>query len=329
MILAGLATGAVVALVAALIPWLPSAASTQARQIDNVYWLVTIICVIIFAIVGGVSIYAVWKFRAPPDDIEDGSPIHGHTGIEIAWTAIPLALVTAITVYSSIVLHQVSVVSKEHGTIQVTTQQFAWSFTYPSLGGVTKGDLVLAVGRPVELELKSLDVIHSFWVPQFRMKQDAVPGITTHIALTPTKIGTYPVICTELCGLGHSSMRAKAIVMSLAEYGKWVRTQKGAAGSVASSTGGAGQGKALFTSAGCNACHTLAAAGASGKVGPDLDKVLQGKSADFIRQSIVDPNAQIAPGFQPNVMPQDFQQKLSSAQLDALVQFLVSATKKG
>ena len=142
MVLAGLATGAVLALVAAFVPWLPSEASTQARQIDNVYWFVTIICVVIFAIVAGVSVYAVWKFRAPPDDVEDGSPIHGHTGLEIVWTAVPLALVTAISVYSGIVVQRVSAVPKDHGTIDVTAQQFAWSFSYPSVGGVTRGDLV-------------------------------------------------------------------------------------------------------------------------------------------------------------------------------------------
>jgi len=327
MVLAGLATGAVLALVAALIPWLPTAASTQARQIDNVYWFVTIICVVVFAIVAGVSVYAVWKFRAPPDDAEDGSPVHGHTGIEIIWTAFPLALVTAITIYSSIVLHNISTVAKEHQTIDVTAQQFAWSFSYPSVHGITKGDLVLEVNRPVELEMQSLDVIHSFWVPQFRMKQDVVPGITTHVAITPTQVGIFPVICTELCGLGHAAMRSKAIVLSAADYRHWVAQQAGGAGGTTSTTGGANDGKSLFASSGCASCHTLAAAGATGKVGPDLDKALKGKTPDFIRQSIVDPNAVIAPGYQPNVMPQTFSQQLSSSQVDALVQFLQQATK--
>jgi cytochrome c oxidase subunit 2 len=330
MALVGVVTTAILAVVATAIRWLPSSAATQADRIDKVYWAVTVICIGIFAVVAGVSVYAVWKFRAPPDDWEDGSPIHGHTGLEKVWTAVPLVLVVFISIYSSYQLSKAEDVPLDHPKIDVTSQQFAWSFAYPALAGVSSGELVLPVGKTVELDLTAKDVIHSFWVPEWRVKQDAVPGIHTHIVVTPTKIGTYEVICTELCGLGHAAMRAQARVLSAADYAKWVAQQKKGAQATATGGGGAADAKAIFTgaSAGCGNCHTLADAGTKGQVGPDLGKVLAGKSAAFIRESILHPNAEIAAGYQPNVMPQDFEQKLSKEQIDALVAYLAKATKK-
>jgi cytochrome c oxidase subunit 2 len=322
MVLVGVAVGGALALVAVFIPWLPEADSTQAVKVDDVYWFVTIICIGIFALVAGVSVYSVWKFRAPPDDEDDGSPIHGHTGLEVVWTAVPAALVTAISIYSGIVLVQVEKVPADHRVIDVTAQQFAWSFNYPE-AKITSGQLALPINQPVELKLTSKDVIHSFWVPEWRMKKDAVPGIETNVIITPTKLGTFTVICTELCGLGHATMRAKALVLTQEEFDKWLQDQKDAAASA-----GSVQGKTLFTQQ-CGSCHTLADAGTSGQVGPNLDDALKGKNAGFIRESIVQPNAQIAPGFQPNVMPSTFGQSLSQQQLDSLVEYLLQTAGKG
>ncbi len=217
-VLAGVVTGAV----AVIVPWLPDAASEQADEIDAVYWFVTIICVAVFALVAGVAVYAGWKFRARDDDLDDGAPIHGNTGLEIAWTALPVALVVAMSIFSIIVLNRISTVPEDHRTVEVSATQFAWSFTYPELDDRVEGDLVLELGEPYAMSITATDVIHSFWVPEFRMKQDAVPGVVTETYVTPTKVGTYQVICTELCGLGHSTMRARAIVLSREDYEKWV-----------------------------------------------------------------------------------------------------------
>jgi cytochrome c oxidase subunit 2 len=322
MVLVGVAVGGALALVAVLIPWLPSADSSEAHKVDDVYWFVTIICMAIFALVAGVSVYAIWKFRAAPDDEEDGSPIHGHTGLEVVWTAVPAALVTAISIYSGVVLVQVERIPAEHRVIEVTAQQFAWSFTYPE-SKVTSGKLALPINQPVELKLTAKDVIHSFWVPEWRMKKDAVPGIETDVIVTPTKLGTFTVICTELCGLGHAAMRAQALVLTQAGFERWLNKEKEAAAAA-----GSAQGKTLFTQQ-CGTCHALADAGTTAEVGPDLDNVLAGKNADFIRTSIVDPNAEIAPGFQPNVMPGNFGESLSQQQLDSLVEYLLDTAGKG
>jgi cytochrome c oxidase subunit 2 len=319
MVLVGVAVGGALALVALLIPWLPSADAEEAGPVDRVYWFVTIICIAIFALVAGVSVYAVWKFRAAPDDEDDGSPIHGHTGLEIVWTAVPAVLVTAISVYSGVVLTDIERTNPDR-VVEVTAQQFAWSFNYNEDGTeITSGILALPVDQPVELKLQARDVIHSFWVPEWRMKKDAVPGIETNIIVTPSKLGEFTVVCTELCGLGHATMRARAVVLTEKGFQDWLAEQKRLA-----EEAGSAQGETLFTQQ-CGSCHRLADAGTTGAAGPDLDSVLPGQSAEQIRESIVNPNAEIAPGFQANVMPDDFGETLSEQQLDSLVDYLRQA----
>jgi cytochrome c oxidase subunit II len=226
----GLLVGAITAAIAVFIPWLPDQASEEADWIDFVFWFTTVICIMIFALVAAVTIYSVIKFRVRPDDDSDGPPIHGHTGLEIVWTAVPAILVTAIAVVSSVALAQNQSIPDDHLTVEVTARQFVWSFKYPQYGGIDSSVLYLPKGRTAELRLKSLDVIHSLWVPEFRQKQDAVPGMETHVAVTPTKTGRYPLVCTELCGLGHAVMRTKSVVLEEAAFEKWAREQRAPSG---------------------------------------------------------------------------------------------------
>jgi len=326
----GVIAGGVAAAVAVLLPWLPTPASREAGRIDFVFWFVITICIVIFAIVAAVLLYSVVYFRAAPDDDSDGPPIHGNTGIEIAWTLVPTLLVTAIGIVSAVVLAQNDAQGSDVLNVDVTAQQFAWTFTYPD-ARITTATLRLPKGRSVLLTLHSKDVIHSFWVPQFAQKEDTVPGLTTTLHITPDRLGTFPVICTELCGLGHALMRSEAIVMEPAAFDTWLKKQSQAARSSNAAVSGA----AVFSDNGCGSCHTLIAAGAAGKVGPDLDNLpaeaqQAGKPLQaFIHQSIVDPNAYVAPGYPQNVMPQSFGSSLSARQLDALVSYLVDSSKKG
>jgi len=341
LVLLGVLFGGGAAAVALLVPWLPDPASEQADRIDFVFWFVTTICIAIFALVAAVIVYSLIKFRARPDDDSDGPPVHGHTGLEIVWTAVPAILVTAISIVSAVVLArndhlpQASAAGPKDPLkpliVKVTAQQFAWLFTYPAYGNVTTSTLRLPLHVPVDLKLKSRDVIHSFWVPEFGQKQDAVPGLDTHVAVTPKRLGTFPVICTELCGLGHALMRSWTTVMPRADFVKWANAQKKATGGGASG-GATAAGKTIFVNNGCNGCHTFKPASANGTVGPDLDKLTEaaqkaGQPLDaFIRQSIVDPNAYIAPGYPKGVMPETFA-SLPKAQLDALVKFLSGGSK--
>lgn len=214
--------------VAVLIPWLPVSASVQRDRIDFTFWLATGICIFIFAVVVSAIIYSVLKFRARPDDDTDGPPIHGHTGLEIAWTAVPALLVTTIAIAAAVVLSENGNAGSDPLRVNVTGEQFSWTFTYVNGGakGVTTPILRLPNHRPVQLELRSKDVVHSFWVPQFGQKMDALPYIDAfphpnELVITPNKLGTYPIICTELCGLGHSLMRSTVIVMKPADFRKW------------------------------------------------------------------------------------------------------------
>jgi cytochrome c oxidase subunit 2 len=328
LIAIGVVVGAGAAAVAVLVPWLPKPAGKEAHRIDFVFWFVTAICLGIFTLVFSVSIYSLIKFRVRADDDSDGPPIHGHTGLEVAWTATPAALVTAISIVSAVVLAQNGHVPKNHVSVKVTAQQFAWSFEYPQYGNLKSGVLRVPLDKSVDLAITSIDVTHSFWVPEFGQKLDAVPGSTNHLLITPDRLGTFPVICTELCGLGHAVMRSEAIVMKPGAFRAWAKGGKPRAAA-------GGPGAAAFAANGCTSCHTLAAAGASGTIGPDLDNLpaearKAGKPLEqFIRQSILSPNAYIEPGFPKNTMPTDFGSKLSKAQLDALVQYLIRSSMKG
>jgi cytochrome c oxidase subunit II len=142
------------------------------------------------------------------------------------WTAVPTLLVTSIAVVSAIVLAKNDAAGADPLRVEVTAQQFFWSYRYPEFGNKESDILRLPVNRSVVLRMTALDVIHSFWVPEFRQKQDLVPGIHPTLHITPTKVGTYPVICTELCGLGHALMRSRTIVMTDDAFQKWAN-QKG------------------------------------------------------------------------------------------------------
>jgi len=325
----GVVAGGVAAAVALAIPWMPISASKEAGRIDFVFWFVVTICIVIFAVVAAAILYSVVRFRAAPDDDSDGPPIHGHTGLEIAWTLIPTVLVTAIGIVSAIVLSRDDAIAKNALHIQVIAQQFTWTFKYPDAHGLTSATLVLPNGREAVLDFQSRDVIHAFFVPEFRENMDVVPGLTTTINVTPTRVGTYPVICNELCGLGHATMRSTAQVMTPTAFDKWLKGQSKAVASPNPATAGA----AVFKNNGCAACHTLAAASATGKVGPDLDKLpaeaQQAKQplAAFVRTSITDPNAYVAPGYPKNVMPATFGKAIPKQQLDALVSYLINSSK--
>jgi len=240
LLLAAIATA-----IAIFVPWLPDNASVEGGRIDFVFWFVTAICIAIFSVVASVSVYSLVKFRAKPDDDSDGPPVHGHTGLEIAWTAIPLLLVLSMIVVSSVALAKNDRDPSDSMRVEVLGQQFAWLVAYPPAGAAEDTDgficfnretgaqvdrrcksstmLLLPLDRPVRLHLTSRDVIHSFWVPEFRQKQDAVPGLETEITVTPTRTGNFPFICTELCGAGHSLMRSRAIVMPQSQFDAWLR----------------------------------------------------------------------------------------------------------
>jgi cytochrome c oxidase subunit 2 len=205
------------------INWDGQQASTAAPKIDTLLDVMIILSSFVFALVMVMLFYALWKFKAKPGDESDGEPIHGNTRLEVAWTLIPTVIVLFAAGYSWSVLDEIEKPAENPITIDVFSQQFAWSFGYPGKDNAySEGELRVPLGRQVHFKMHALDVIHSFWVPEWRIKKDNVPGITTTAIITPDKPGTYQLVCTELCGFGHTTMRATVVVEPPAEFRKWV-----------------------------------------------------------------------------------------------------------
>jgi cytochrome c oxidase subunit 2 len=325
MVAIGVVAAILSTLVAVLIPWLPTSASEEMDRIAFVYWFATVICIGIFVLVSAVIVYSVIAFRAQPEDDTDGPPIHGHTGLEIVWTIVPFVLVVAIGTVSAVVLSQNGNAGSDAMTLKVFAQQFAWRFEYPDQEGIRSNELVLPVDRSIEVELESADVIHSFWIPEMGQKQDAVPGTVQSIVITPTRTGTFTLICTELCGLGHPTMRAPVRVVTQPEFDTWVAERQSGGG------GEQDEGAQVFATAGCGGCHVFEPAGSTGEIGPALDDLAAGAERTgqpldkFVRESIVDPDADVAPGYSSGVMPPTFGESLSESELDALVDYLTTS----
>jgi cytochrome c oxidase subunit 2 len=224
------------------IHWFPAKASLQAGRTDTLYHVLAIASIPIFVLVTTVVLYCVWQFRMKPgEELRDGPPIHGNTRLEVFWTALPAALLLGLVGYSFAVLHDNEARAAREIRIGVTGQQFAWTYQYPPsvTGGapINSYDLYIPKDESVKFEIHAKDVIHAFWVPAFRLQEDAVPGITTNWRVTATRLGTYPVVCNLLCGLGHSLMRSRVHVVTLARFQEWIKSQLGT-GAGASPGGG-------------------------------------------------------------------------------------------
>ena len=236
---------------------LPIAASKEASQVDALFNLMMTIATGLFLLVEGVIIYSVIKFRRKKGDTTDGPPIEGNVPLEIVWTAIPTVIVFILAIYSFEVYNTMGgldpMASHDMGpkqqiamnadgrqvalglgaspesaqnidplVVNVNGIQYAWIFTYPETG-VISGELHTVVDRPVKLNINAGDVLHAFWLPEFRIKQDAIPGRDTELTFTPTKIGQYPVICAELCGSYHGGMKTTITVHTAEDYEQWVQ----------------------------------------------------------------------------------------------------------
>lgn len=340
MVVIGAIASAIGIVLALWINWFPADAAKQDQPIDTLYDVLMIVSIPIFVLVMTVILYSVWAFRMRPgQENEDGPPVHGNTRLEVFWTAIPAILLVSLCSYAYAVLNDIETKHDNELVVKVQAVQFAWTFSYPQADGraVVSSQLYLPKDQPVRFDIQSEDVLHDFWVPAFRVKIDAVPGMTTRLRVTPTKLGSYPVVCAELCGLGHSVMRSTAHVLTPAAFNRWLASKQAPAPAAGGGGGEARQlsqaqlvalGRATFTGdGGCGACHTLADAGTSGTTGPDLDRVLTGQSEDELRTDIVDPNARIASGYAANIMPPNFGQTLSGQQLDGLVAYLATVSK--
>jgi cytochrome c oxidase subunit 2 len=226
--------------------WFGDAASEERGPIDTLFDVMVVLSSFVFSVVIVMLGYAIWKFRAKPGDESDGEPIHGNTKLEIAWTVIPTVIVMTGAIYSWIVLDDIEAKAEDRMPVNITAQQFKWTFDYPE-AGVTSDELHVPVDQQLEIKLTALDVVHSFWVPEWGIKRDAVPAglggdeIDDEFVVTPNEEGTYSNICSELCGLGHATMRSPVVVESQDEFDQWLSEQQSAtSGSSAGASGGSG-----------------------------------------------------------------------------------------
>jgi cytochrome c oxidase subunit 2 len=230
-----------------VIHWFPVQASTQAHNTDRLYHVLVIASIPIFVLVVTVILYCVWQFHMKPgEELKDGPPIHGNTRLEVVWTAIPAVILLALVSYSFVVLHDNEKKPAREINVGVTGQQFEWSFQYPPsvTGGkpVESDQLYLPDNESVKFDMHSKDVIHAFWIPAFRLQEDVVPGITTSYRATPDRLGSYPIVCNLLCGIGHSLMRTTVHVVPEAQFKQWLKAHAGA-----TVGGGAASGSASST----------------------------------------------------------------------------------
>ncbi len=232
LVVAGLwALTTLVGLAAVLtLPLLPGAASREAAVIDNAFLVLLAVSVPVFALVEVVVVYSALRFRGGSDGA-DGPPIRGNRALAVGWVAVTLVMVLALATFGWIGLNELHAARPADLHVKVIGSQFAWRFEYPGYGFGT-AELRLPKDRLVHLEVTSKDVLHSFWVPSFRVKQDAVPGRSIAVTVTPTELGRFNAPCAELCGLGHTIMQAPVQVLEPAAFEAWAAEQKKAAAAV-------------------------------------------------------------------------------------------------
>lgn len=284
---------------------MPVEASVQSISVDWLWNLEIITISFLFALIVVPLVYSLIIFRRRKGDTSDAEHIEGNSTLEIAWTVIPLFLVVLFAYLGAYSLGETRRVDPNAMIIKVTAFQWAWKFDYPEYG-FSSDQLLLPVDKQVVLQMESPDVIHSFWVPEFRIKQDVVPGRITQYRITPNRIGDYKVRCSELCGISHAYMEAPVNVVSGQDFETWAAQQKAAADALAN-TPGPEAGKATAQSFGCFACHTvdgskLVGPTWAGVYGSDVH-LADGSTvvADdaYIKQSILEPQSQVVEGFAP------------------------------
>lgn len=300
--------------------WLPTDASTLAPELDSLFYFVLWTSVVIFVGVVAAMVYFTYKYRRRRPD-EQPELVQENKFIEISWVVIPTILVLIVFTWGFRAFIKFGVAPPNAYEITVRGQQWSWLFEYPN--GVQSSELHVPVDRPVRLKMSSTDVLHSFFVPAFRIKQDVLPNRYTYVWFEPTRTDTFKVLCTEYCGTQHWDMTADVVVQSQAGFDQWLEEMDTPEDMPLPALG-----KKLYQQQGCQACHSL---DGSPGVGPTLQnlygserQLADGSTVEadenYLRESILNPGAQLVEGYQ-NVMPASFG-GLSEREVSALIEFI-------
>ncbi len=287
---------------------MPVEASVQSVTIDRLWNLEMATISFLAALILVPLVYSLFIFRRRKGDTTDARHVEGNTNLEIVWTILPLFLVMAFAYLGAGNLAEIQRADPNAMIVKVTAQQWSWSFEYPAYG-VTSTEMHVPVGKQVLLQMTSRDVIHSFWVPEFRPKQDLVPGRITQLRITPIKIGNYKVRCAELCGTSHAYMEQPVVVSTQADFDTWMAAEVKKAQAAAATP--EGRGEALVAASGCAACHSINGAAGIGPTWYGLFGSQVPISGDgtviadeaYIHESIKAPQAKIVKGFENQLMP--------------------------
>lgn len=298
--------------------------SDFAQDLDNLFSKILIAMAVVFFAVEGLLIWVVIRYRRRPGD-RLPKQIHGHTTLEIIWTAAPAVVLAFVLVPTTETIFRTQA-APPPGTLQVNVigHQFWWEFEYPELGVITANEVHMPVGQRITFNETSADVIHSFWVPALGGKRDVVPGRVNRLSWTPNATGTFPGQCAELCGYSHANMRLRAVVESQQDFDAWVAQQKAPA--VTPTEPLAVQGAQVFQQRGCAGCHTIAGTQAQARVGPNLTHFgsrqtvaagIMDNTPENLRTWLADP-----PGVKPGAAMPNL--GLNAEELDALVAYLLA-----
>lgn len=309
---------------------LPPAASSQARPIDWLFNIEFQVIAFLFALIVVFMLYSIVVFRRRKGDDTDAAHIEGSSRLEVAWTIAPLITVLFFAYLGGSSLASTVAPEPRPLRIEVIGRQWAWSFVYPELG-IVSDQLYMPVNQQALLLLRSEDVIHSFWVPEFRVKQDALPGgadFVRPLRVTPVEVGKYKVRCAEMCGLQHAFMESPVVVVSQEEFDSWAAKAAGL------SEDPVERGQKWATDFACISCHSV---DGSRLVGPSWLDICDGEeplsngsvipvTEEYIRESILNPDAKIVLSFPPGVMPKQFihpatQKPISDQQIDDLIAY--------
>lgn len=300
--------------------FMPPVGSKVAGEVDNLYsFLLTASLISCVILIGGMLFFVV-KYKRKTNNDKTAYISH-NTFLEFLWSFIPLVIFLAVFGWGWHIYHQMRSFPQDSLEVAVMGKQWLWDFTYKN-GKATTNEFVVPVGKPVKLVLGSTDVIHSFYIPSLRIKQDAVPGRYTALGFTADKTGEYQVFCTEFCGAAHSGMLAKMKVVTVPEFEAWLQENDGALPLDK-------QGEKLVTTKGCVGCHSV---DGSAKVGPSLKGLFNRKTAwedgssgvndeNYIRESILTPNAKVVKGFPKGVMP-TFQGQITEDEIKAIIEYV-------
>lgn len=312
------------------IPLLPDAASLQAQPIDDLFQLQFIIIAFLFSLIVGLMLYSIVVFRKRSGDDSEGDHIEGNTRLEVLWTIAPLAVVIYLSYLGAVTLAKIERPDPRPLEVTVIAFQWSWRFEYPDLE-VISTELVLPVDRQARFKLTSNDVIHSFWVPEFRVKQDILPGgedMMRELRITPNLEGEFTLRCAEMCGELHSTMEAPVRVVSQAEFDQWVEEQ-----SAIEPEDPVDRGRLWAQQQGCLACHSTDGTTIVGPTWTDLyghevplaDGSVAIADEAYLYESITDPGARIVAGFS-NIMP-DLSDNMTDEQIAEIIEFIKSLSE--